>query len=73
VKDAFESGQYAECARLLDSYWLRFLMAYTPRVEAPPAIVRQAPKTEENAASTEKPADPPAQTNTGWRIWPFRR
>ena len=54
VESAEESNQMADCLQLLDGYWSRFLLAYTPAVQpmiaakpsAPPLRVRNRPKVQ---------------------------
>ncbi len=73
LQTSLADGQVAACAHLLDNYWLRFLTAYTPRAELQPAVAQQATVTQPNAAPPAKPAEPPAETKTGWRqLWPWR-
>jgi hypothetical protein len=68
LKKAHEAGQITDCVRLLESYWPRFLMAYTPPIEDPPAIARQ-PKPAAAPAVTpaeEKAADAPSGRTWWW-------
>lgn len=52
----FESGRLSDCVRLLENYWPRFVMAYTPPVQ--PAIVNQPPPAgQDETTQTEKPEE----------------
>jgi hypothetical protein len=41
ASSAYSGGRLADCVRLLDGYWPRFLMAYTPLVKPAPAVANQ--------------------------------
>ncbi len=49
---AFEAGRITDCVRLLESYWPRFITAYTPPVQ-PQIVIDDAPRK-------ELPSSPPA-------------
>jgi hypothetical protein len=67
VQSTLESGRVADCVRLLEGYWPRFVTAYTPRGQAT-AIVRQTPGVEEgNAATPEKQPSGAESPVTGLR------
>lgn len=55
AESAYGNGRVADCVRLLESYWLRFMLAYTPlHTPVPgPAIVTQPPP----APPTDTPPD----------------
>jgi hypothetical protein len=55
AKTALETGRVADCAQLLDDYWLKFLEAYTPTVV--PIVANQPPPV------TQQPLPPPADEN----------
>ena len=57
-----EAGRITDCVRLLESYWPRFLMAYTPVVERP-MDEETAPK--QIAISPRPPADPSQEPRPG--------
>jgi hypothetical protein len=38
-----EAGRITDCVRLLESYWPRFLMAYTPAAETAPKQIATSP------------------------------
>ncbi len=66
---AFEKGELAECVRTLESYWPRFLNAYTPA--AAQAIAKQPPRQEDVAPAAE--AEPtPAEPSVGSRWYDIR-
>jgi hypothetical protein len=57
---AYDAGQISDCQELLESYWLRFVKAYTP---APALEVATLPAKPQNSASGPPPAnkeEPPA-------------
>ncbi len=54
VQTAYDEGQLRECMQLLDGYWPRFVMAYTP--PATPAIALGAAPEQK----TTTPANPPS-------------
>lgn len=56
VQTAFDAGQLQECLELLDGYWPRFVLAYTP--PAMPAI-----KLEARPAANREPEAPTAADN----------
>ncbi len=55
AKSAFEAGQVADCVRLLEGYWPRFVATYTPLVQ-PALAVQPAPVA-------SPPSSPPADQN----------
>lgn len=57
VQTAYDEGQLKECIRLLDGYWPRFVLAYTP--PATPVIALGA-APEQKAAPPPNSAPPPA-------------
>jgi hypothetical protein len=59
AKKAQEEGRPSDCLRLLDGYWPRFVMAYTPPVE--PVVAAQPAGRAANAPA--KPLAPPANEN----------
>jgi len=65
VQKAQESGRVADCVRLLEGYWPRFLMAYTPPVEAP-TVVRQTPSAAPNEST---PPGKPAEATPSASFW----
>jgi hypothetical protein len=56
AKKAQEDGRSSDCLQLLDGYWPRFLMAYTPPV-APVVAAQPAP------AAAPRALAPPADEN----------
>jgi hypothetical protein len=55
AKSAFDEGRLADCNRLLERYWPRFLIEYTPQIQ--PAIAAQP------AANEQPPLAPPSNKN----------
>jgi len=49
AKSALEAGQVADCVRLLEGYWPRFLETYTPLVQ--PAIAVDTSPAQQNSTS----------------------
>ena len=73
VESAEESNQTADCVQLLDGYWSRFLLAYTPAVQPMIAAKPSAPSSangkategqSETSSSTSKSDENP---NLGWK------
>jgi hypothetical protein len=56
-----EAGRITDCVRLLESYWPRFLIAYTPVVERP-IDNRTDPK---QIATSPPPTDPKQEARPG--------
>jgi hypothetical protein len=56
ARSAQENGRLTECVRLLESYWPRFVTAYTPL--GPPAVAAQPPAAEPPA--TKAPEETPS-------------
>ena len=57
VESAKETAQIAECLQLLDGYWSRFLLAYTPPVQ--PMIAARPPTAAPPQKGSEQ--NPPAE------------
>ncbi len=62
VQTAYDDGQLRACLQLLDGYWPKFVLAYTP--PATPVVALGATPEQNTAAPTKPPAsenaDPPA-------------
>jgi hypothetical protein len=71
AKSAYEKGQIADSMHILEGYWSRFLMEYTPLVQ--PAVVQPVlagqppPAGAPAAAPPQQPNEPPP--NVGWKRW----
>jgi hypothetical protein len=64
VQAAFDAGQFQECLQLLDGYWPRFVLAYTPA--APPAIaVAARPTANRETEIPPAPDNKDEQSNPG--------
>jgi hypothetical protein len=61
---AAEEGNLAECVQLLESYWPRFLNAYTPVSQ--PAVAVQPATQKPPPPEQEEPA---AEVSSGWKFW----
>ena len=80
IKRAYESGRYSDCVELLESYWPRFLLAYTPPVPQTQPVIANEPARRDPQAAAAAPAPTPAAADekapavSGWRrLWSFVR
>jgi hypothetical protein len=67
IQNARETGRVADCARMLQGYWPRFLMEYTPQVAPEPSISEEHAPTRP-VAEPGQDAPPPTPA-TGLRRW----
>lgn len=58
AQSAYQAGRLTDCVRLLESYWPRFVVSYTPLVQ--PTVVQQPPPTPQEETPAEEPAEKPA-------------
>ena len=59
VEYKHKNGDYADCLRLMESYWPRFLVAHVPLSQEP--LARRVPSSATAAPATTTPAAEPAQ------------
>lgn len=52
-----ENGEVADCLRLMEGYWPRYLMEFVPRVEHPGQLTRDTAPSPVGSGTTQKPPD----------------
>jgi hypothetical protein len=58
AQSAHQAGRLADCVRLLESYWPRFVVSYTPPVQS--TVVQQPPATQQEEAPAQEQTEKPA-------------